>query len=104
MESDGGVKSYLKTTRHWPVDFYGQVGRALCPYSSGLGVHAGELIVGSRSGRSLDGSASVCSLTISGSHAHIIRPFIWPTPLALPPSLNACGETDPQPPTVRWDE
>ena len=46
VESDEGVESYLKTTHHPPVDRYGQVGRALCPYSSGLRVHARELLVG----------------------------------------------------------
>ena len=50
MVSDGGVESNLKTTRHPPVDRYSQEGRALCPYSSGLGVHAGEVLVGSRPG------------------------------------------------------
>ena len=48
MVSDKGVERYLKITRHSPVDHYGRVGWALCPYSSGLGVHAGELLVGSR--------------------------------------------------------
>ena len=48
--SDKGVESYLKITRHLSVDHYGQVGRALCPYSFGLGVHVGELLVGSRPG------------------------------------------------------
>ena len=76
MESDGGVESYLKTTRHLSVDHYGQVGRALCPYSSRLGVHSRELLVGSRPSWSLDGSASVHSLVVSGSHAHIIRPSV----------------------------
>ena len=76
MVSDGGVESYLKTTCHPPVDRYGQVGRALCPYSSGLGVHAGELLVGSRPGWSPNGSVSVRSLTVSGSHAHLIRPYV----------------------------
>ena len=96
MESDGGVESYLKTTRHPSVDHYGQVGRALCPYSSRLGVHAGELLVGSRPSWSPDGSASVRSLAVSGSHAHIIRPSVCPAPLASPPSPDASGETDPQ--------
>ena len=50
MVSDGGVESYMKITRHPPVDRYGQVGRALCPYSPGLGVHVGELLIGSRPG------------------------------------------------------
>ena len=47
MESDGGVESYLKRTHHPSVDGYGQVGRALYPYSFELGVHVGELLVGS---------------------------------------------------------
>ena len=94
--SDGGVESYLKTTRHPSVDRDGQVGRALCSYSFGLGVHAGELLVGSRPGWSPDGSASVRSLALSGSYAHVIRPSVWPTPLASPPSPDASGETDPQ--------
>ena len=72
--SDGGVESYLKTTRHTPVDRYGQVGRALCPYSSELGVHAGELLIGSRPGWSPNGSVSFRSLAVSGSHGHVIRP------------------------------
>ena len=96
VKSDGGVESYLKTTRHPPVDRCGQVGRALCPYSSGLGVHIRELLVGSRPGWSLDGSTSVRSLTVSGSHAHVIWPSVWLAPLASPPSPEASGETDPQ--------
>ena len=48
MVSDGRVESFLKETRHLSVDRYGHVGQALCPYSSGLGVHARELLVGSR--------------------------------------------------------
>ena len=94
--SDGGVESYLKITRHPLVDRYGQVGRALCPYSSELGVHSGELLVGSRPGWSLDRSASVRSLTVSDSHAQVIRPSVWPALLASPPSPEASGETDPQ--------
>ena len=76
VESDGGVETYLKTTRHWPVDCYGQVGWALCPYSSRLGVHTGDLLVGSRPGWSPDGSVSARSLAVSGSHAHVIRPSV----------------------------
>ena len=94
--SDKGVESYLKTTRHPPVDRYGQVERALCPYSSELGVHAGELLVGSRPGWSPNESVSVHSLAVSGSHAHVIRSSVWPAPLASPPSTDASGETDPQ--------
>ena len=90
------MESYLKTTRHQSMDRYGQVERVLCPYSSGLGVHVGELLVGSRPGRSPDGSSSVRSLAISGSHAHVIRPSVWPTPLASPPSPDTNEETDPQ--------
>ena len=96
MVSDEGVESYLKTTRHPPMDRYGQVGRALCPYSSWLGVHARELLIGSRPGWSLDGSVRVRSLIVSGSHAHVIRPSVWPAPFAPPPSPDASGETDPQ--------
>ena len=96
MVNDGGVENYLKTTRHLPVDRYGQVGRALCPCSSGLGVHAGELLVGSWPNWSPNGSVSIRSLVVSGSHAHITRPSIWPAPLASPPSPDANGETDPQ--------
>ena len=96
MVSNKGVESYLKITRHPSVDRYGQVGWALCPYSSGLGVHAGELLVGSRASWSPNGSVSVRSLIISGSHAHVIRPSVWPAPLASPPSPNASGETDLQ--------
>ena len=44
--NDGGVESYLKITRHLPMDHYGQIGQALCPYFSGLGVHIGQLLVG----------------------------------------------------------
>ena len=46
--NDGGVESYRKITRHLPVDHYGQVGRALCPYSFGLGVHVWQPLVGFR--------------------------------------------------------
>ena len=96
MVSDGGVESYLKTTRHPSVDRFGQVGRALCIYSSGLRVHARELLVGSRPSWSPDESASVRSLAVSGSHAHVIRPSVWLAPLASPPSPDASRETDPQ--------
>ena len=90
------MEGYLKTTRHPPVDRYGQVGRALCPYSSGLRVHARELLVGSRPGWSPDGSVSVRSLAVSGSHAHVIRPSVWLAPFASPPSPDASREIDPQ--------
>ena len=65
MASDEGVESYLKIARHLPVDHCGQVGRALCPYSSGLGVHVGELLVGFCPGSSPNGSVSVHSLAVS---------------------------------------
>ena len=90
------MESYLKETRHPSVDRYGHVRQALYPYSSGLGVHARELLVGSRPGWSLNGSASVHTLAVTSSHVHIIRPSVWPAPLASPPSPDASGETDPQ--------
>ena len=90
------MKSYLKITCHLPVDHYGQVGRALFPYLSGLGVHVGEHLVGFRPDWSPNGSVSVHSLAVSGSHAHVIRPSVWPAPLASPPSPDASGETDLQ--------
>ena len=86
----------MKITRHLPVDHYGQVGRALCPYSSRSGVHVGELLVGSRPDWSPNWSVNVHSLAISGSHAHVLRPSVWPAPLASPPSLNASRETNLQ--------
>ena len=94
--SDKGVERYLKITRHIPVDHYGQVGRALCPYSSEFGIHVRELLVGSRPDWSPNGSVSIRSLAVSGSHAHIIRPSVWLAPLALPPSPDASEETDLQ--------
>ena len=60
------MERYLKITHHLSVDHYGQVGRALCPYSSGLGVHVEELLVGSRPGWSPNGSVSIRSLVVSG--------------------------------------
>ena len=96
MVSDSGVESYLKITRHPVGNRYGQVGRALCPYSSGLGVHAGELLVGSQPSWSPNGSVSVRSLAVSGSHAHVIRTFVWPAPFDSPPSFDASRETDLQ--------
>ena len=96
MVGDREVESYLKITRHLPVDHYGQVGRALCPYSSKLGVHVGELLVGSRPDWSPNRSVSVRSLAVSSLHAHVIRPSVWPAPLTSPPSPDAIGETDLQ--------
>ena len=96
MVNDGGVESYLKITFHLPMDHYGQVGRALCPYLSGLRVHVGQLLMGFRPCWSPSGSVSVRSPTVSGSHAHVIRPSVWPAPLASPPSPDASGETDLQ--------
>ena len=92
----GGVESYLKRTRHLPVDHYGQVGRALCPYFSGLGVLVGQLLVGFRPCWSPIGSINVHSPAVSGFHAHVIRPSVWLSPLALPPSPDASRETDLQ--------
>ena len=66
MVNDGGVSSYLKITRHLSVDDYGQVGRALCPYFSGLGVHVGQLLVGFQPCWSPSGSVSVRSPAVSG--------------------------------------
>ena len=97
MANDGGVESYWKITRHLTVDHYGQVRWALCPYSSGLGVHVGQLLVGFRPCWSPSRSVSICSLAISGSHAHVIRPSVCPALLASPPSPDASGETD-----LRW--
>ena len=96
MVNDEGVESYRKITRHLLADHYGQVGRALCPYSSGLGVHVRQLLMGFRPDWSPSGSVSVCSLVVSGSHAHVIRPSVWPAPLASPPSPDASEETDLQ--------
>ena len=96
MVSDGGVESYLKTTRHLSVDRYCREGQALCLYWSKLGVHAGELLIGSRPGWSPNKSVSVRSLAISGSYAHVIQPSFWHAPLASPPSPDASGETDLQ--------
>ena len=86
----------MKITRHLPVDHCGQVGRALCPYSSGLGVHIGELLVGFRPDWSPNGFVSIHSLAVSDSRAHVISPYVWPAPLTLPPSPDASGETDLQ--------
>ena len=96
MVSDRGVESYLKITRRPPVDRYGQVRRALYPYSSEFGVHAGALLVGSRPGWPPDGPVRVRSLAASDSHTHVTRPSVWPAPPTLPPSPVANGETDPQ--------
>ena len=90
------MERYLKITRHLPVDHYGRVERALFPYSSGLGVHVGELLIGSRPGWSPNRSVSVCSLVVSHSHVHVIRPSVWLAPLPSPPSPDASGETDLQ--------
>ena len=38
------------------------------------------------------GSVSARSPVVSGSHAHVIRPSVWPAPLASPPSPNAGGK------------
>ena len=94
--NDEGVESYLKATRHLPVDHYGQVEQALCPYFFGLGVHVGQLLVGFRLCWSLSGSVSVRSPAVSGLHAHVIRPFVWATPLISPQSPDAIRETDLQ--------
>ena len=66
------------------------------PYSSELGVHAGELLVGSWPSKSPEGFTSVRSLIVSDSHAHVIQSFVWPAPLASPPSPDTSGETDTQ--------
>ena len=97
MVNDEGVESYLKITRHLLVDHYGQVGWALCPYLSGLGLHVGQLLVGFRPCWSPSGFVSVRSPAVSGSHAHVIRSSIWFASLASPPSPDASGETD-----LRW--
>ena len=76
MVNDEGVESYQKKTRHLPVDHYGQVGRALCPYLFGLGVHVGQLLVGFRLYWSHSGSISIRSPAVSGLHAHVIRPSV----------------------------
>ena len=94
--NDEGVESYLKVTRHLPVDHYGQVKQDLCPYLSGLGVHVGQLLVCFRLCWSPSGSVSVRSPAVSGLHAHAIRPFVWPAPLVSPPSPDAIRETDLQ--------
>ena len=59
------MESYQKITRHLPVDHYGQVGQALCPYFSGLEVHVGQLLVGFRACWSPSGSVNVRSPTVS---------------------------------------
>ena len=69
MVNDGGVESYLKITRHLPMDHYGQIWRALWSYFSGLGVHIGQLIVGFQPCWSPSGSVSVRSPAVSGSPA-----------------------------------
>ena len=42
-------------------------------------------------------SVSVRSPVVSGLHAHVIRPSVWPAPLSLPPSPDANKETN-----LRW--
>ena len=93
MVNDRGVGSYMRITRHLLEDHYGQVEWALCRYFSRLRAHVGQLLVGFRPCWSPSGSISVRSPTISGSHAHVIRPSIWLSSLASPPSPNAIGET-----------
>ena len=87
----------MKITRHLPVDHYGQVGRAFCPYLSGLGVHVGQLLLGFRPCWSPSEFISIHSPTVSSSHAHVIRPSVWSAPLASPPSPDASEETN-----LRW--
>ena len=70
------MESCLKRTRHLSDDHYGQVGRALCPYSPGLGVQVRQHLVGFRLCWSLSGSISVHSPVVSGSHVHVIRPSV----------------------------
>ena len=95
--NNGRVESYLKITHHLPVDHYGQVERALCPYLSGLGVHVGQLLLGFRPCWSPSGSISVRSPTVSSLHAHVIRPSVWLAPLASPPFPDAIVEIE-----IRW--
>ena len=97
MVNDWGVESYLKITRNLLVDHYGQVERALCPYLYGLGARVGQLLVCFRPYWSPSGFVSVRSPTVSDSYAHVIRLYVWLTPLALPPSPDANGETN-----LRW--
>ena len=96
MVSDGGVESSLKITRHLSVDHCGQVRRALYPYSFGLGVHVGELLVGFRPDWSPNGSVSVHSLAVRSLRAYVIQPSVWPAPLASPLSPDVGGETNLQ--------
>ena len=42
------------------------------------------------------GSVGVRSIVVIGSHAHVIRPSIWPAPPASPPYLDSGGEIDLQ--------
>ena len=88
------MESCLKRTHHLSDDHYGRVGRALFPYFPRLGVHVGQHLVGVRPYWSPSGFVSVRSPVVSGSHVHVIRPSIWPAPLASPPSLDASGGTD----------
>ena len=97
MVSDEVVESCLKKTHHQPNDYYGRVGRALCPYFPRLGVHVGRHLMGFRPCWSPSGFVIVHSPIASGSHVHIIRQSVWPAPLASPPSPDASGETD-----IRW--
>ena len=96
MVRDGEVESCLKRTRHPPNDHCGQVGRALCPYLLVLGVQVRQHYMGFRPCLFPSGSVGVCSPVVSGSHAHVIRPSIWPAPPSLPPSPDVGGEIDLQ--------
>ena len=97
MVSDGEAKSCLKRTRHQSYDHYGQAGRALFPYSLGLGLHSGRHLGGCQACWTPSGSVSVHSPIVSGMQVLVIRPSVWPAPPASPPSPGANEETD-----LRW--
>ena len=95
--SDGETESCLKRTRHQPYGHYGRAGRGLFPYSLGLGLHSGRHLEGCRACWTPSGSVSVRSPIVSGLHVLVIRPSVWPAPLASPSSPGASEETD-----LRW--
>ena len=82
MVNDGEVESCPKRTRHLPVDHYGQVKEAFCPYLLGLEVQVRQHLVGFQPRWFPGGPVSARSLVVNGLHVHAIRPSIWSAPLA----------------------
>ena len=93
MVNGAGAGNCRRIAHHPPVDRYRPAQRPLCLCRDEKEEVGREVLVINRPGRPPTGFASAHFLPTTGSPVRAIRPFSWPAPLVLLPSLSARGGT-----------